>query len=1109
MPSIMDAMDALLEPKDVQRSQHADNFPNLSANVQKILANLPPHNQDDASAPSAEMSHNGGGSNRNSMRVRNSVFYTSLTPRQKSQFAQMASHRNKSTESLDIISPGVQKMLANLPDTELAVRLAQTDLQAENKMADNDRSRINTNKAELNNNDHENNRLRSDCKDYDKSASSGGLFVGEPCENGNSQPLGTYMQKPSGIASRTPVGRKNMGKYLQIPSESTNSTLSSEVSRPVSLTSLGSCSSSSSSGLHQQGSAYLASAESLDSDNEPTGSQGSADSGIAESTTTGADMRVLHEVLDTEAIYVDDLHQVIKGYLEPWRNDPSCPLGQHLPHLFSNLEAIYEFNNKFLQHLRSVPLDSTHVANAFLLHDSGFSIYTEYCTNYPRTMNILTEMTRDESMAALFRERQGALHHALPLGSYLLKPVQRILKYHLFLQRLSKQCDEHHRCSVDLALATMTAVATHINTMKRKHEHAVRVHEIQAQLYGWHGDALTALGELIAEGTFRVGGARGRRHVFLFDKLLMMAKSKPDGALGYKTHIMCSNLMLVEQVRGEPLSFHVLPFDNPRNQYTLRARSTQHKREWTLQIKRVILENYNAVIPNHARQLVMQLGQDMPECTEEQYDKSSPIKQHTTPQYLERRGRFRKTRDFSVRRATSQDRTFPSLGKWRRQSDPSGCQYKTAKKSPKAKKSPDSSVFYTDLSDSENCEGLIGASMDSLNVIQEQERQERPHEQRFESPERDDKQHLSNTIAQVVTDLLMQNVEFHKVLSKQRRNMKGSHSCYGNSKQYEQSDEGGINKSDSLPRSFQLNDKNAEDKDEDLCSTITTCESISSLQECSDQRENDDDDDEEEYPEHKIYRKSTMRLSILQRFRAILNEDGRSKLPTHKLGSKSMGAKIANPDYADPQKILLVATEPRSISNSPSTSTTTLPSKDNLEDFVLPRNIDMNEAEVLRELDRRLSQQPTASNGQRMTSSPKTPTSPTSPTSPMSPISPNPAHVFATVASSHDCYYEHLLDKRLTEEESRIEKSDSFRSNAGDDCRPHIMRKPEMKRPVKAPPPIPAKPKFLSPVKNSLTAGNPINSNGVCQNGGQPSNCGLQLEGNQKGWVKTIIDRFE
>jgi hypothetical protein len=71
--------------------------------------------------------------------------------------------------------------------------------------------------------------------------------------------------------------------------------------------------------------------------------------------------------------------------------------------------------------------------------------------------------------------------------------------------------------------------------------------------------------------------------------------------------------MLVEQVRGEPLSFQILPFDNPRLQCTLRARSPQNKREWTLQIKRVILENYSAVIPNHARQLVLQLGQDVQE----------------------------------------------------------------------------------------------------------------------------------------------------------------------------------------------------------------------------------------------------------------------------------------------------------------------------------------------------------------------------------------------------------------------------------------------------------------------------------------------------------------
>lgn len=110
----------------------------------------------------------------------------------------------------------------------------------------------------------------------------------------------------------------------------------------------------------------------------------------------------------------------------------------------------------------------------------------------------------------------------------------------IILQRLSKQCDTPHKPAVDLALTTMTSVASSINNMKRKHEHAVRVHEIQSQLYGWTGPDLTTLGELIAEGSFRVNGARGRRHVLLFDKILLMAKKKQDGALAYKFHIEVS-----------------------------------------------------------------------------------------------------------------------------------------------------------------------------------------------------------------------------------------------------------------------------------------------------------------------------------------------------------------------------------------------------------------------------------------------------------------------------------------------------------------------------------------------------------------------------------------
>ena len=49
-------------------------------------------------------------------------------------------------------------------------------------------------------------------------------------------------------------------------------------------------------------------------------------------------------------------------------------------------------------------------------------------------MQVLTRVMRDPDLADIFKTQQVRLTHALPLGSYLLKPVQRITKYHLMLQ---------------------------------------------------------------------------------------------------------------------------------------------------------------------------------------------------------------------------------------------------------------------------------------------------------------------------------------------------------------------------------------------------------------------------------------------------------------------------------------------------------------------------------------------------------------------------------------------------------------------------------------------------------------------------------------------------
>ncbi|CAK9823478.1 Pleckstrin homology domain-containing family G member 1 [Anthophora retusa] len=609
--------------------------------------------------------------------------------------------------------------------------------------------------------------------------------------------------------------------------------------RPLSGSSV--ASSTSSSGCSNQGNActinpYLASVESLA--DTCASSQGSGDSGVVTVSETNCRMgndgsgprrnsgeepfchrprycdphrnpmeRVLLEIVDTEAIYVEHLRQVIQGYLIYWRNDPASFAHQmQLSDLFSNIEDIFEFNREFLKEIEKCGLDPVCVANTFIKHNSGFKVYTEYCTNYPRTVSVLTDLMSQEETASAFRERQAALGHALPLGSFLLKPVQRILKYHLLLENLSKEygadCELREnetegRKAIEAALAAMTGIAKHINAMKRRHEHAVRVQVIQSLLYGWPGPDLTTSGELVAEGSFRMRGAKAPRHAFLFDRMLLLTKKKEDGLLVYKAHIMCSNLMLIESIPGEPLSFHVIPFDNPRLQYTLQARNLEQKREWTLQIKRVILENYNAVIPSHARQLVLQLGQTQPE-DDALADRGSAKKQHSAPpEYLEKRKQERERRrsetglrqkfkkggrksettiedsPASPRKNRSEDSSINlSREQGFRASDGRGSKVKDRFTGWRRKSEPGfQSYVCLNQSDEEQKEdtGDTGsATIETECAIIENEKHANTPPP--ETKENKEQQTQTETVEEIVGHILMQNQEFQKLLEKQRTN---------------------------------------------------------------------------------------------------------------------------------------------------------------------------------------------------------------------------------------------------------------------------------------------------------------------------------------------------
>ncbi|XP_043225221.1 pleckstrin homology domain-containing family G member 3-like [Amphibalanus amphitrite] len=354
----------------------------------------------------------------------------------------------------------------------------------------------------------------------------------------------------------------------------------------------------------------------------------------------------LVKVLDTACMQISERFEGAGGYLQYWRDNPARGLRDgHKEILFGNYRDIYLCNSAFLLELQRCRADPLRVAKCFVAHQLRFDVYTDYCTHYPRAMSLLTELMRSGTETArLLRDRQEALGHTLPLGSYLLKPVQRILKYHLLLQSLrthSAASPEWQRAATDEALRSMRALADHIDDMKRRHESAVRVQEVQSLIRLWQGEDLTTFGELVAEETFRVPRAKVPRQVFLFEKMLLITKKRDDGTLVYKTHILCSNLMLIESVPGEVDSLQVLPFDDPHEQYTLQARSVESKRQWALRLKGAILESYGQDIPKHARELVMKLGQHRENGAALRRRLSR--RTHSVPEYLERRRSVKRT----------------------------------------------------------------------------------------------------------------------------------------------------------------------------------------------------------------------------------------------------------------------------------------------------------------------------------------------------------------------------------------------------------------------------------------------------------------------------------
>ncbi|VDM00221.1 unnamed protein product [Schistocephalus solidus] len=334
--------------------------------------------------------------------------------------------------------------------------------------------------------------------------------------------------------------------------------------------------------------------------------------------------------------------------------------------------------------------DLLGIGEAFLKRAVDFeTLYVEFCTKHSKSIQTLEKESQLQTeLWSDILTCQRELGHILPLATYLLKPVQRVLKYQFRQQGMQalvecvlrrirahplggvgaddcgeifspKRQEEAHQVIIETLRHTGQSsydVASHINEEKRRRELIDQLRVAGLDVDGW--------GRLRLRDVFRLPAKKDAwRLALLFDRAILLCKpttNRPGafssslaahhrvvttqvdglcytGAAGttaetgsvpnltesgggrrsvggerttmleIREFIDCSNLMLIECIDKNPLAFHILPFGNPKAQRTLQAASMEVKQLWCQEIKRVILENFDAAIPEKAKHLVLHL----------------------------------------------------------------------------------------------------------------------------------------------------------------------------------------------------------------------------------------------------------------------------------------------------------------------------------------------------------------------------------------------------------------------------------------------------------------------------------------------------------------------
>ncbi|KAM4795456.1 rho guanine nucleotide exchange factor 25 isoform 2-T2 [Rhinophrynus dorsalis] len=306
-------------------------------------------------------------------------------------------------------------------------------------------------------------------------------------------------------------------------------------------------------------------------------------------------MYVLMELVETEKMYVEDLGQIVEGYMATMsaQGVPEDMKGKDKI-VFGNIHQIFDWHKDyFLGELQKCLQEPSRLAHLFIKHERRLHMYVVYCQNKPKSEHIVSEY-----IDTYFEELRQQLSHRLQLNDLLIKPVQRIMKYQLLLKDFLKYYSKAGQDTSELekAVEVMCFVPKRCNDMMNL-----------GRLQGFEGK-ITAQGKLLQQDTFVVAEQESsfltrckERRVFLFEQIIIFSepidKKKGFSLPGYifKNSIKISCLGIEESIDNDPCKFCLTSRGTDRSlvRYILQASSPEIRMAWIRDIGQILESQRN------------------------------------------------------------------------------------------------------------------------------------------------------------------------------------------------------------------------------------------------------------------------------------------------------------------------------------------------------------------------------------------------------------------------------------------------------------------------------------------------------------------------------------